>query len=115
MNNVRVSKERLLTELSTNREKHLERYLEVEAAYRKKIVEECYDKIVKAENGEKFDRHFEAVKPTDHTEDYDRAIMMLNYSVEDTVELTSYEFDNYVLDRWDWSGAFGETYAAYTA
>lgn len=114
MQGVKIDKSRLLEKLIENRAEHRARYIEVEIAYRKKVVEECYETIKNAENAEKFNRCLRAIEPQDHTGDYDKAILMLEYSTEDTVQLAAYEFDNYILDEWDWSNAFGDTYMSYT-
>lgn len=45
--------------------------------------------------------HFPLI--TDHSESYERAIAMLEMSVEDEIVLTAQEFDQYVLDNWSFS------------
>lgn len=40
--------------------------------------------------------------PEDHTDEYDKAIGMLEMSVDDTVLITHDEYRQYVLDEWFW-------------
>jgi len=43
------------------------------------------------------------IQPKDYTGEYDRAIKMLEMSVDETIEITSAEFQNFVQDIWNWS------------
>ena len=113
MRSVKIEKQRLLEKLRENREEHHRLYVDVEIAYRKAVIKEAYEIVRKADSGETFNRCIRATEPTDHTDDYDRAISMLEYSTEDIVEITDNEFDQFVLNKWDWSGLFGDTYTDY--
>lgn len=46
------------------------------------------------------------VYPEDHSQDYERAIRMMQASVFDQVRLTPQEFDAYVLNNWEWKKQF---------
>ncbi len=52
--------------------------------------------------------------PTDHTDDYDRAIAALDWTIFDEVELKMGEFDMYVRDSWAWKNEFVASTAMYT-
>lgn len=53
--------------------------------------------------GRRISRVINLAEPVDHTSDYERVIMMLEMSVDDTVVLNAGEFDQYVRDVWSWS------------
>ncbi len=51
--------------------------------------------------------------PENRTDDYGRAIKMIELSVYDTVELSEQEFDAYVLNNWAWKKKFVDTNDRY--
>ena len=51
--------------------------------------------------------------PEDHTEDYDREILMLKMEIEAVITLTAGEFDRYVMDNWGWKASFTTSNAPY--
>jgi len=53
------------------------------------------------------------VYPQDHSRDYDRAIRMMQSSIYDEVQLTTDEYDAYVLNNWEWKKNFLATNTAY--
>lgn len=52
-------------------------------------------------------------KPTDHSADYERFISYLAATSETQVELTEYEFDQYMNDNWTWKRDFLSNKATY--
>lgn len=46
------------------------------------------------------------VYPENHTKDYERAIRMMSASIYDEVRLSEQEFDQYVLNNWEWKNKF---------
>lgn len=53
-------------------------------------------------------------QPHSHLADYDRAVRMLDLSVDDIVTLTEEEFSQLVLDEWVWSATFKALARSYT-
>lgn len=51
--------------------------------------------------------------PSNHIEDYDRAINMLEYSIADKVRLPVSDFNAYVRNDWSWKQSFMGTNSAY--
>jgi hypothetical protein len=51
--------------------------------------------------------------PTNHLEDYDRVINMLQFSVADKVKLSSPDFDSYVRNNWGWNKEFATSNQGY--
>jgi hypothetical protein len=50
--------------------------------------------------------NFDLVYPVNHTEDYTRAIKMLELSLHDKASLSVQEFNQYVLNDWAWKDEF---------
>jgi hypothetical protein len=113
MNTVKVKRQELLTKVRTNRDAHQELFLKAQANYRKFIIEELDRMLADAKANRPVRRSINLVEPRDHTSDYDRTIMMLEMSVDDTIILNATEFDQYVRDVWAWSQRDGVTLGEY--
>lgn len=104
---VTVNKKSLLRTLETNRDKHAQIYHEAQKDYiqeAKKLLSDRLDTFnipsISA------DLSFSLPKPTSHVASYNQAIGMLEWSIDDTVELDSGQFDNFVNDNWSWQFGF---------
>jgi len=106
MENIKVKKEELLTILKKNRENHRVIFLEALDGFRKKAIVEFEKQLEAAKAGKKFDVYINLTLPHDQTKDYDRAIGMLSMSVEDVIELSEHEYQQYVMDDWSWKMNF---------
>lgn len=51
--------------------------------------------------------------PENHTADYDRALKMLEMSVEDVIEISKEEFTQLVQDDWSWKKSWGISNSKY--
>jgi hypothetical protein len=100
MDDIVVSKDKLLNILRENRAKHLQLYGDaLEGArieYRKLLVNE----ISKIDSGETVEGSARLRLSKSHEEEYNETIGMLEMSVEDKITLTRHEFQNYVQDKW---------------
>ena len=103
MNAVKVKRQELLTKVRANREAHRSLFLKAQEGYRKLVIEELDKMLADARAGRRISRSINLAEPTDHTSDYERVIMMLEMSVDDTIVLDASEFDQYVRDVWTWS------------
>jgi ribosomal protein S28E/S33 len=85
-------------------------------------------KVKKAEALEILEKHIRAIKtgrvarvqvhipePQDYTREYDRALKMLEISVDDIIELDEETFAQFVMDDWDWKRQFLNSTASYSA
>jgi hypothetical protein len=115
MNAVKVKREDLLTKVRANREAHRELFLKAQEGYRKLVIEELDRMLADAKAGRRISRSINLAEPVDHTYEYDRVIMMLEMSVDDTIMLDSQDFHRYVMDSWDWSRFALSTNSAYAA
>lgn len=132
MKEVNVRKDDLLEVLKENREKHYDLYEKALKGYKDKVREELNDALERAR--ERVDEYLTKVEagqvldislyvgpranlpmPKEHTEDYDRAIKMVEMSVDDTLELTEVEFAELVMDDWGWKSQFIQTSTSYTS
>ena len=103
MQTVTVNKLSLIDIITKNRDGHSDRYEKAWAGYRKEAIETLEDHLSALKDGKRIAHVRMDSAPTDHTEDYDRVLEMLNMSVDDTIELSNGEFQQYVQDDWNWS------------
>ena len=113
MRNVVVNKGELLEVLEKNRQIHLKEFNEALIGYRaalNKAFKNALKALKKTTDNDlvKFDRYEnfnDLPVPENHTKEYDLAIRMLQSSVEDKIELSKQEFDQYYFDEWTWSAS----------
>jgi len=113
MNTIRVDKASLLKTVEENRKLHRKMALETKNNYRQKAME-WFEKTLDDIRGDgPVPRVMPFDLPGDHTEDYDRVLMMLSMSIDNEIELTESEFARYVMDDWTWKATFVEISKAY--
>lgn len=113
MDVIKVDKAQLLETLQTNREKHVSTYEEVLEAYRNKCIELLEEHIVRIRDGAVEKVNVSLPAPENYEDEYDKAIAMIEWHQDDSIELDSYEFDQFVRDKWRWKQEFtrmSETY-----
>lgn len=113
MNKIKVEKTKLLQTLKQNLDKHLSEYHTALAAYRKAYIENLQKKISDVEAGGKPDHQISLAVPVSYEGDYDTAITALEYSVDQYIELTLEEIDNYLRDEWTWKRSFTASNLSY--
>jgi hypothetical protein len=118
METITVDKAALLDTLRTNRSNHKAEYDKAVAAYTKRFVEEAKrfadEAVRRASNKMGFAQFQWLPVPEEHTDDFDRAIQMLEWSVSETVELSEYDFQSYVQNNWRWASSFASNTSSYT-
>ena len=120
MKNVTVDRNRLLAILKQNLEKHKADYAQAVEGFKGaaltvaknnlKFVKQAIE-TNKLEEISKF--RAPPTEPRSYENDYERAIMMLEMSVDDHIELDADQFDQYVRDNWTWKRNFIAMSAAY--
>ena len=115
MNTIFIDKAKLLVKLKENRERHREKFLKAQEGYRAEVIEQLDKALKDTREGRKICTHFRLEAPQDQTPDYDRAIEMLDWSLDDKIELTSDDFRQYVRDEWHWKRDWGVSNAMYLA
>ena len=111
---VTVDKKWLLATLKTNREKHRETFERAVEVFRRRAEYDLRELISKIHKGEI--PRFVGVHlpiPEEHTEDYDRAIHMLENSINDTATLSEHAYAQLVDDDWGWARDFATNTASY--
>lgn len=105
MKQVRVKKDDLLAILKKNKAEHKAIFEKAQEKFREVAIKELDRMLKVAREGQPFvlERFARLVQPKNYTGEYDRAIKMLEMSVDDTIEITSQEFQNFVQDIWNWS------------
>ncbi len=137
---VKVDRERLLETLKSNREKHIQQYEEALAGYQ----EQALAKLQKAKETAlaRMEKNFQKVQldledfdpesktsdyieliqsevihlpvPRNYSKEYDAAIDIAQWEVEETMTLTFAEFQCFVRDVWEWSEDFYSNTVSYT-
>ena len=115
MKEVRVSKTKLLAVLTANRNDHREIFLKAQTAYRQRAIEVLDQQLKLAREGAPFTllEVVQLVAPEDHTDEYDRARLMLQYSEDETIVLSAADFTNLVQDQWNWSRQWAHSNIRY--
>ena len=110
-----VQKDKLVETLTSNRDAHRAIFEEALAGYKTRSVELLEEHIERIRKG-KVERIIVSLPvPEDHTNDYDRALTSLEWSIFDEVELSMREFDMYVRDNWSWKDEFTNTTSMYNS
>jgi len=113
MKKVRADVDNLLMILKENREKHSKALEEITQNYREKVIIQLERSLRLAKEGGKIITCLDLEKPLNMTKSYDRAIGMLEMSVDKVVEITQEEYSNFVLDRWHWSSSVSSSSSSY--
>lgn len=138
MKTVRVNTNDLTEKLKANREKHQAEYEEALSAYKVAFAEEVSKKRKKAHIfvERNCERLLEAIakndaeelrnqkisedswvgleRPKNYTEDYDRAIDMLEWEQAEFIDIREDDFRKFVRDEWDWIREFKNINKSYT-
>lgn len=120
MKSVKVNKQELRSKLTDNLDKHVREYEEASKGYAEAVVEAARAVETIASKGADHSRIkakamelWQLPEPESHEEDYLRAIEMLEWEVEEEIELTQQEFQQYVQDNWGWKRDFLATTSNY--
>jgi hypothetical protein len=115
MQEVRLKKGRLLEIIGKNRAEHHAIFLEAQKKYREVAIKMLDRQLAAAREGKPFMLHeiVSLVQPVDHTADYDRAIQMLELSVDDVITLNRGDFANLVQDQWQWTQQWANSNSRY--
>ncbi len=116
MRSVKVNKFELLGILASNRETHVTTYEEAVVDYKTAALKIAQDnlELAKTTDLDKISK-MKAVPsaPVSYADNYDRAIRMLQLSVDDVIELEEDIFNQLVLDEWNWKHQFTVSASLY--
>ena len=95
---VKINKQQLIDKLTENKNAHIEEYKTAVKDYKSEAALQIKEasKNLKEDNFKKVT--LQLIVPVDRTEEYDKVIEMFKWEVQDEVELTQSEFNEYVHD-----------------
>jgi hypothetical protein len=116
MKSVLLDRNELLEIVRENKEKHVAEYREAVADFKKVVVVLTKENAVLARTGRL--EEIARIKgiphaPVSYEDNYNRAIRMLELSVEEQIELEEQIFNQLVLDEWHWKQMFTTMNATY--
>jgi len=109
MRSVKIEKKKLLNIVRENREKHIKEFEESVVDYKAGAIKLAKEHAELAASGDL--AKIAKIKampgaPLSHEKEYDRAIRMLELSVEKEIEVEEDIFNQLVLDEWAWKNQF---------
>ncbi len=109
LRSVKIFKNELLTIVRENKVKHIADYQEAVEDYKAAVLKIAKDNLQLAESGDL--EKISKIKSTPHApvsyeDNYNRAIRMLELSVDVEIELEQDVFNQLVLDEWSWKNSF---------
>lgn len=116
MRSVKVNRDELMKILVDNRKKHVTEFAESVKDYKKAAVKVAKEHVELAKSGD-MDQiaKIRAMpqRPHSYEDSYNRAIRMMELSVDDVIELEEDVFNQLVLDEWHWKNQFVASSALY--
>ena len=114
MKTVKVKRAALLERMTKNRDVHSKTFTDAMVGFRAACIAEAEENLRKMRTpGGPINVFLQADRPSDHTDDYNRVIQMVEMSVDETLELDDREFRMYVMDEWQWKVNFDNTVSKY--
>ena len=113
MHEVKVKRTELLKRVRENRKAHRDLFLKAQEGYREQVILELDRMLAEAKANKPIRRAIALPEPQDHTAEYDRAIDMLEMSVDKEITLDFQSFDQLVRDNWNWKSFAQTTNMAY--
>lgn len=115
MDEVFISKDKLLKKIKKNREHHRETFEKALMGWHSRVIEELEKEISDAKKGREFRTYFNFPQPTDHTPEYDAVIDQIEWSETDKIALDFHQFNQFVRDDWGWKQDFLSNTAMYVS
>lgn len=116
MNSVKIDRKKLLKIVIDNKDKHVADFNESVEDYKAAVVKlaEANLELVKTGDLEQIARaRALPAKPVSYEKDYNRAIRMLELSVEKDIDVEEDVFNQLVLDEWVWKNQFNTSSMLY--
>lgn len=112
---ITVDKTELITKVTTNRDAHRDIFEDAMTGWEAAMLADLEGRIAKVRAHKPVDLYIRLTRPEDHTTDYNRVIAMLEMHQQTSVEITSQDFAQYVMDDWDWKRAWIDNASTYSA
>lgn len=117
MQSITVEKSTLRETLVANRDTHVKDFEIAWEAYHKSVITKAEKILAKAKSadvGDSVDIYSELDAPRNHSSDYNRAIEMIDFDINDAVELSEADFKTLIQDNWQWKTKFSHDNTFYT-
>lgn len=111
---VEVDRKKVIKKLKENLKKHQAENKSATELYTISLIKFCQENLTRAQSNKSIKRS-EPPKPKDYSDEYKRAIEMLELSNADTITLTANDYAKFYLDEWEWTRdwfAINSTYGA---
>lgn len=115
MEQIVISKQKLLDKLRENRNNHRKIFEEALEGWRKRVIIELQCALRDARKGLKYRTYFNLPQPTDHTNEYDRIIDQIEWCETELIQLDQIQFNQFVRDDWGWKNDFLTNATIYNA
>ena len=115
MQTIEIHRDKLLPIIKANQEKHDVIYTAAVSGYWEKAEQVLNEKLAKVKSHQKIDNYLNLAYPENHSDDYARAISMIELSHQDVLDLSVQEFDSYVRNQWSWRNSFLNTNTFYAS
>lgn len=114
MQTVKMSKATLIDVVVANKAKHINEYCEAVIDFANLVINISNHNKDVIEAGKSFD-NLKAIPaaPVSYEASYTKALLMLEYSVDDVIELEVDDFEKLVQDDWAWKHHFSVSNTAY--
>lgn len=103
---VSIPRKSLVEALEVNRKGHREIFEEAREGYKKEAVKQLEDYIQRIKSGSLKKVYVSLPVPEEHTDDYDRALQMIDMSNDDVFVLDESDYQSFVQDDWGWKRQF---------
>lgn len=113
MKDIKIQKDRLRAIVQRNRDQHREQFERAFEGYRAECMSVLERNLQALKRGERVRVLIAEVAPEDHTEDYERVLLMLELSVEEVISLDERSFAQYVQDDWTWRHSWAVSNSKY--
>ena len=115
MDTVRVRKADLIEKITTNRDEHRETFLKAQERFREHLIEALDQRLQDARDHKQVSLTISLPEPVDYTDEYQRALDMLEWEIGDEVELDQQGFAQLVRNEWSWARHWASNSLAYTS
>lgn len=109
-----VDKAKLIEIVTENRNNHRGLFEEAVEGYKVRAQQELNKHIERLLDGDPVSISIHMAPPQDHTDDYDRAIRMIELHNGEDITLDEEDSAQFLMDDWGWSNAFAGAYTAST-
>jgi len=112
---MKVNKSNLFVAILYQREEHAKNYKEAQEGWRNSMITVAQQIIEKGARLKKFPMSLRRINcpPECHIQDFDDALSMIKMTTEDVINLSSSDYEQLVLGRWDWKREWGLSNSKY--